>query len=468
MARQWICLIIVWICSISLAAQDHIRFKDPFTGTEQRWFRWGERLSSTASQKSGQLQLIHQASHTSWQFFHEIFLLNKANFRIETRVHLSADAADFSGGICWDLNPMQKSYYAFALRPGGYFRVIRQEKGTTTELIPWTRNRKIKISTEPLTIAVVKRASKIYMEVEGKEIAELKFSNFTGKYQGFYLEGRGKLTAEHFTVYHPPLDIHTVTGQLLQARKAPLDTTINQPDTHETTPMLSTHKRSLYFFRYHVGEAPATRKLWKTEVQGDSMWGAAQTMGSPTLQKMIPVLDETAILPSGVRFTLVASPTRPGNFSRSEDGKYLILSLKKESGYGDRDLYISFWENGRWTAPKNMGPDLNTFSREYTPYLAPDNKTLYFSSGGHPGYGQADLFVSERQSNTWTQWSQPKNLGPKVNGPGWDAWFFPVSQQHFYMASTDSIRGDFDLYGIRIPRDVQAQPRLRGVWPGLA
>ena len=50
---------------------------------------------------------------------------------------------------------------------------------------------------------------------------------------------------------------------------------------------------------------------------------------------------------------------------------------------------------------------------------------MYFSSNGHDGYGEQDVFVSERLDDKWTSWSTPKNLGSKINGQ-YNDWGFKL------------------------------------------
>ena len=58
---------------------------------------------------------------------------------------------------------------------------------------------------------------------------------------------------------------------------------------------------------------------------------------------------------------------------------------------GDRDIYVStLGADGVWTKPANLGRTVNTASVELSPFMAPDGKTLYFSSnrpGGIGGFG---------------------------------------------------------------------------------
>ena len=66
--------------------------------------------------------------------------------------------------------------------------------------------------------------------------------------------------------------------------------------------------------------------------------------------------------------------------SLSVDGKILLLSLESYKTNGAADIYVSFWDEGTksWQEPKNLGPQINTPLQELTPFLAPDNKTLFF------------------------------------------------------------------------------------------
>ena len=111
--------------------------------------------------------------------------------------------------------------------------------------------------------------------------------------------------------------------------------------------------------------------------------------------------------------------------------------MLRPDSYGGRDLYVSFLEDdGTFSEPKNLGKTLNTTGNEHCPFLAADGKTLYFASYGHQGYGSADIFVSQRLDDSWTKWSQPENLGPRFNGPGYDAFFALGPDGTAYYAST--------------------------------
>ncbi|MBM4150479.1 MAG: hypothetical protein FJ219_02385 [Ignavibacteria bacterium] len=101
------------------------------------------------------------------------------------------------------------------------------------------------------------------------------------------------------------------------------------------------------------------------------------------------------------------------------DQNVLILAMNHEGSLGDLDLYVSLKNNQNiWSKPLLMGNTINTISREGSPFLAQDNKTLYFYSNGFGGYGGSDLFMTKRLDDTWTRWTKPVNLGQFINTTG--------------------------------------------------
>ena len=126
----------------------------------------------------------------------------------------------------------------------------------------------------------------------------------------------------------------------------------------------------------------------------------------------------------------------------------IIKAIQRAETFGLRDLYVSFWDGAKATEPVNMGNVINSDLEESSPYLAPDNKTLYFASKGHNGYGGYDIFASKRLDESWTNWSRPENLGPAVNGP-LDEEFFTITHGGEYAIFSKQVSiHNFDLYKI--------------------
>ena len=105
----------------------------------------------------------------------------------------------------------------------------------------------------------------------------------------------------------------------------------------------------------------------------------------------------------------------------SPNGKILLMALQRDDVIGNLDLYVSFRTNEtEWSEPQNMGKNINTIGIESSIFLAADYKTIYFASSGHYGYGGLDIFMAKRLDDSWTNWSEPKNLGHAFNTPAND------------------------------------------------
>ena len=111
--------------------------------------------------------------------------------------------------------------------------------------------------------------------------------------------------------------------------------------------------------------------------------------------------------------------TEQGGFI-SADGSVLLLSAHSYNSLGNEDIYVSFFDRGSWTEPKNLGPEINTMYQEFTPFLSLNKKVLFFSSNGRGGKGSSDVFYSVRQDDSWTNWSSPQPVKGEVNTEGKD------------------------------------------------
>ncbi|SET70108.1 WD40-like Beta Propeller Repeat [Hymenobacter actinosclerus] len=135
-------------------------------------------------------------------------------------------------------------------------------------------------------------------------------------------------------------------------------------------------------------------------------------------------------------------------FFMSPDEQILLLSLERSDSEGANDLYVSRpTPSGLWTQPLNLGAVINSPGFDFAPWLSNDGKTLYFSSYGHAGYGGSDIFVSTRLDDSWTNWTEPRNLGFPINGPGFNAYLsLSGDEKQAFFSSTASINGPADLF----------------------
>ncbi len=136
----------------------------------------------------------------------------------------------------------------------------------------------------------------------------------------------------------------------------------------------------------------------------------------------------------------------------SKDGKTLYFSSNREGGYGGFDLYKSTLNaNSEWGEAVNLGPEINTMFDEDCPSLSDDEKTIFFSSNGHPGYGGVDIFSATINGSSYTS---VKNLGYGANTTDDDIYFCPVENgTQLLIARPDSNGfGDYDLITVKLTK----------------
>ena len=134
----------------------------------------------------------------------------------------------------------------------------------------------------------------------------------------------------------------------------------------------------------------------------------------------------------------------------SQDGEWLIFTgCNFPEGFGSCDLYISYLTGNGWSAPENLGANINTDAWESTPGLSPDKSDLYFSSNRPGGFGGSDIYISRRLPNG--TWSEPENAGPEINTPGDESSpFIHADNQTLYFNSNGHPGyGDNDLYLVK-------------------
>jgi len=131
--------------------------------------------------------------------------------------------------------------------------------------------------------------------------------------------------------------------------------------------------------------------------------------------------------------------------SVSQNQNLFVYSADTYGTKGVDDLYVSIKGNdGKWGEPKNLGSTLNTQFQELSPSLSADGKTIYFSSNGRKGSGSFDVYSASRLDDSWTNWSAPVNLGSNVNTDGRELFYRTYPELGFSIFTTTK---DSDGYG---------------------
>ncbi len=147
--------------------------------------------------------------------------------------------------------------------------------------------------------------------------------------------------------------------------------------------------------------------------------------------------------------------------SMSPDKKSLYFASSRQGGFGGKDIWVTNRNTaGKWSTPINLGPTVNTSADEGCPFIHADNKTLYFNSNGHDGYGLTDLFLTRKQDND--SWGTPVNLGYPINTID-DEGSLIVSANGstaFYASDGVDTKGGLDLYQFELREDIRSEKVL--------
>ncbi len=287
--------------------------------------------------------------------------------------------------------------------------------------------------------------------------------------------------------------------------KTKMGSQINSPH-FEGQPIVSPDGK--YLFIYRSGHPQnvnytANKKdedIWFAELQRNGTFGEVKNMGRPLNSagndavigisgdgNTLFLYDQYSTSLGGVKSLAISERTATGgwstpksiqikDFAWTDDVAWMYMSADKKilmiaytdwttkKGFGQQDLYVSFRQaDGTFGTPKNLGRKLNTSAIEASPFLAADNVTMYFATNGRAGYGNLDIFVSKRLDDTWTNWSEPQNLGNQINTAFWDSEFCLTAEgKTGYMSSGGVNYGEnADIFKVEVKES--ARPEAVGM-----
>jgi type II secretory pathway pseudopilin PulG len=174
---------------------------------------------------------------------------------------------------------------------------------------------------------------------------------------------------------------------------------INSQD-YEYSPSLTTDEQILVFTRRQPRKDPAMMKYgseyedFYVSFWENGQWSVAVNLGSP-----------------------INTPGNEGAQSISADGRHLFFTAcNRPDGLGSCDIYYSHRIGQEWSKPVNMGNPVNSSAWDSQPSVSSDGNTLYFASARRGSKGPMDLWFSTRNEDG--SWNMPRNMGDVINTSG--------------------------------------------------
>lgn len=255
-----------------------------------------------------------------------------------------------------------------------------------------------------------------------------------------------------------------------------LNSNVNS-EAEESFPILSPDGETLYFTRtYHPGNTGG-------KFGGQGIWLSRKKEGSYTQADKIRELNDrsnnvvTGIAKDGERLyvlnrrgdknTLMPGVSRSernavtkkwedaesvsipglvveGNFYSayvSPDEDFILWTLPRRGTDTTNNIFVSLSDDAgaTWTAPKDLGPAINSGGDDISPFFDKKSGLLFWSTNGREGFGDYDIFYSRKLDESWEKWSEPVNAGKEINSTRFDAYFYIAADSSALFSSN---RGD--------------------------
>jgi len=180
---------------------------------------------------------------------------------------------------------------------------------------------------------------------------------------------------------------------------------------HDACTSISPDGKQIYLFKNDIEGESRGGDIYVSRLGTSGKWGGPKSMGKPI---------NTTYYEDGACI--------------SPDGKTMYFTSERPGGFGHADIYvIKKLSRSEWDKPENIGADINTPEDEGGLFLAPDGKTLFFTSKGHNSMGGYDIFKTVNENGKWTT---PVNLGYPINTVNNDMGFtLSVDAQTGYFSS---------------------------------
>lgn len=477
--------------SFSVSAQETILIDESF---DQNNYNWYEASTPTTYSQiaNGTYAIQNKTGKSNW-IFKDIDSLDtdQEDFVIECRLRQLEGSAGMGFGLLFSMSPNGEVYKKFLITASGQFKIDDYYNQKSHVWADYTTTKALDGGTRFNTIKITRKANIVFYSINEEEVLRCADNGAFNNRFAFFLGGKMAIEVDYIKVSKSPSAIDVVTHAHTIGDKAKLSTNINS-EYHELSPIISADGQTMYVCRSNHPENIQGNDIWFSKLDKNGEWTLLENIGRPLNNEghnfvvsiapdnnsmilannyladgsagsnglsMSPKTTKGWAIPKALQIDDFYNKDRFAAYYLCPDNKTLILSVKRDDSNGEKDLYVSFLQkNGSWSVPLNMGQTINTFENEVNPFVATDNKTLYFASQGHAGYGRHDLFVSKRLDDTWTNWSKPQNLGPKINSASNDfSIFVDALGDYAYICSSG------DIWKIENPKKPDPTVLIKGV-----
>ena len=258
---------------------------------------------------------------------------------------------------------------------------------------------------------------------------------------------------------------------------------------NEVSPVISPDGKRLYYFvanhpeNTYGKDKDGSQDIWVSSLDEKGQWSKGKHAGSPLNQnrfnQVFNFMPDGSLFIRGGRsknekgFSIVGlggswNELKVTDFDKmdkglfngatiSDDGKNMILYFSEKERDKYSDLYLSIQQpDGHFSKPAKL--KFSSPGDDYSPFLAPDQKTLYFSSNRFTKerIGASDIYKVVRLDDTWQNWSDPVNLGKAINTGSDDAYFSIDTHGNIFTARAGVVAdgGNFDLFILK-PKNIK-------------
>lgn len=481
----------ILLVSFFTFAQEYIHLVEDFNNNDALWEVQSKNIAEVQI-NNGCLHIEHKGKD-SYAVWHHYLIDPDFDYEIETSVIQTEGLKNQGFGIIWGHNNWD-DYYKFIITSSNYFMINKKVNQQTFSICDWVKKKNL---INPAGVANILKISKssgsIKYYINNKLIYEGLPEKFVGTNVGFFVSEKMKIKVDYLKIKCKKTDINLIDNPNKGYQPENLGKAVNS-ELIEISPLISPDNTKLYFSRRTPDLSYFDDDIWYSNIDDEGKMQDAICEKTPLNNNgpnwIISITPDgnTVLLgntynkdgssssgisisrkinnqwqfPEAQEIKEFKNSDRFVNYWLTADQTKLIISVEGENTFGNCDLYVSTLEKeGVWSKPENLGPVINTFAHDFSPFMASDNTTLYFSSFGHQGYGSADIFMSKRLDDSWLNWSKPLNLGPEINSNDFDAYFsLSAKAEYAYMIRADKKTsfGYEDIYRIKMNELQKPEP----------